>query len=167
MWRGLDWPRNCALALISLGVAELWSLRVDEAETHLKQGVALARRIGRPFLEISGMAHWGVVAGFRSSALAAERGQQRIGLARRQGWSREPFVAIAYPMLAASLIWRGDLEEAERWLAEGERSLQSEVEPATGTLFAHCSSPSTTRERRSRCSHPSSAARSRDPIGCG
>jgi LuxR family maltose regulon positive regulatory protein len=85
-----------AVALISLGVAELWSLRVDEAKAHLEQGVALARR---------------------------------------HGWSREPFVAIAYPMMAGSLIWQGELDEAERWLVEGERALQSEVEPTTEMLF--------------------------------
>jgi LuxR family maltose regulon positive regulatory protein len=124
-----------ALALISLGIAELWSLRVREAEAHLDQGVALARRIGRPFLEINGLAHGGVVASFRSSALAVERGRQAIELAHRHGWSEEPLVAIAYPMLAASLIWQGELAEAERWLMEGEWALQSEVEPATGMLF--------------------------------
>jgi LuxR family transcriptional regulator, maltose regulon positive regulatory protein len=124
-----------ALALTSLGIAELWSLRVHEAESHLDRGIALARRIGRPFLEIKGLAHWGVAASFRSPALAAERSRQAIELARRHGWSGEPVVAIAYPMLAGSLIWQGELEEAERWLMEGEYALQSEVEPATGMLF--------------------------------
>ena len=37
-------------------------------------------------------------------------------------------VAIAYPMLAGSLIWQGELEEAERWLVAGERALQSEID---------------------------------------
>jgi LuxR family maltose regulon positive regulatory protein len=124
-----------ALALISLGIAELWSLRVDEAEAHLERGVALAHRIGRPFLEISGRVHWAVAASFRSSALAAERSAQAIELARRHGWSKEPLVAIAYPVLAGSLSWQGKLEEAERWLMEGELALQSEVEPATEMLF--------------------------------
>ena len=124
-----------ALALISLGIAELWSLRVREAEGHLERGVALARRIGRPQLEISGLAHWGLVASFRSSALAVERGLQAIELAQRHGWGGEPSVAIAYPMLAGSLIWQGKLGEAERWLMEGEYALRSEVEPATGMLF--------------------------------
>jgi LuxR family maltose regulon positive regulatory protein len=124
-----------ALALISLGLAELWSCRVHEAEAHLERGVALARRIGRPFLEINGLAHWGVAASFRSSALAAERSRQAIELARRHGWSGEPVVAIAYPMLAGSLIWQGELEEAERWLVEGDRALESEVEPTTEMLF--------------------------------
>jgi LuxR family maltose regulon positive regulatory protein len=124
-----------ALALISLGIAELWSSRLHEAEAHLERGVALARRIGRPFLEMNGLVHWGVVASFRSSALAAERCLQAIELAQRHGWGGEPFVAIAYPMLAGSLIGQGELEEAERWLMEGEYALRSEVGPATGMLF--------------------------------
>jgi LuxR family maltose regulon positive regulatory protein len=124
-----------ALALISLGIAELWSFRICEAEGHLERGIALARRIGRPLLEINGLAHWGLVASFRSSALAVQRGLQAIELAQRHGWGGEPSVAIAYPMLAASLIWQGKLDEAERWLMEGEYALRSEVEPATGMLF--------------------------------
>jgi LuxR family maltose regulon positive regulatory protein len=39
-----------ALALISLGDAEFWAVRLDQAERHLEQGVALARQIERPFL---------------------------------------------------------------------------------------------------------------------
>ncbi len=62
-------------------------------------------------------------ASFRSSALAVERGRQAIELARRHGWGGEPLVAIAYPMLAGSLIWQGGLDEAERWLMEGEYAL--------------------------------------------
>jgi hypothetical protein len=83
----------------------------------------LARRIGRPFLEIKGPAHWGVAASFRSSELAAQLGRQAIELARRHGWSGEPVVAIDYPMLADSLIWQGELDEAERWLMEGDMRL--------------------------------------------
>jgi LuxR family maltose regulon positive regulatory protein len=124
-----------ALALISLGIAELWSSRLHEAEAHLERGVALARRIGRPLLEINGLAHSGLVASFRSPALAVQRGLRAIELAQRHGWGGEPLVAIAYPMLAASLIWQGELEQAERWLMEGEYALRSEVDPATGMLF--------------------------------
>jgi LuxR family transcriptional regulator, maltose regulon positive regulatory protein len=124
-----------AFALISLGIAELWSMRVHEAEAHLERGVALARRIGRPLLEINGLAHWGLAASFRSPALAVQRGRQAIELARRHGWGGEPLVAIAYPMLAGSLIWQGELEEAERWLMEGQYALQSEVEPTAEMLF--------------------------------
>jgi LuxR family transcriptional regulator, maltose regulon positive regulatory protein len=124
-----------ALALISLGIAELWSLRFHEAEAHLERGVALARRTGRPLLEINGLAHWGVAASFRSPTMAVERGRQAVELAQRHGWSGEAPAAIAYPMLAGSLILQGELDEAERWLAEGERVLRSQAEPATAMLL--------------------------------
>src|SRR6201989_1441225 len=48
-----------ALALISLGSTEVWATQVEEAERHLEQGVALARRIGRPHLGFPGPAHQG------------------------------------------------------------------------------------------------------------
>jgi LuxR family transcriptional regulator, maltose regulon positive regulatory protein len=124
-----------ALSLISLGIAELWSLRTSDAEGHLEQGIALARRLERPFLEVQGLAHWGVAASFRSPALAEERSSQAIELARRHGLSEEPLVAIAYPTLAGSLIWQGELDEAERWLKEGERALSSAAEPLTRMLL--------------------------------
>ena len=49
-----------ALALISLGIAEFWAARFEEAEPHLEQGVALAHRIGRP---LSGVHRPGVPGG--------------------------------------------------------------------------------------------------------
>jgi LuxR family transcriptional regulator, maltose regulon positive regulatory protein len=123
-----------ALSLISLGIAELWSLRIADAEAHLEQGIAVARRLERPFLEVQGLAHWGVAASFWSPVLAAERSSQAIELARRHGLSGEPLVSIAYPALAASLIWQGELDEAERWLKEAERALPSTTEPPTRML---------------------------------
>ena len=70
------------LALISLGITEVWAAQFEEAERHLEQGVALARRIGRPFLEFSGLAHQAVIETYRSFAQAAERSRQAIELAR-------------------------------------------------------------------------------------
>jgi LuxR family maltose regulon positive regulatory protein len=103
-----------ALALISLGITEFWTARLDEAERHLEQGRALAQRIGRPFLEFSGLAYRAAVAVVRSPyALAAERSMQAIGLARRHGWTDEPTAGIAYVVLAAGLAWQGRLQEAE------------------------------------------------------
>src|ERR1700761_1214124 len=47
-----------ALALINLGIAEVWTARFDDADKHLDQGIALARRVERPFIEATGLAHW-------------------------------------------------------------------------------------------------------------
>jgi LuxR family maltose regulon positive regulatory protein len=120
-----------ALALISLGSAEFWAARFEEAGRHLEQGVALARRIGRPFLEFTGLAYLATVEVFRSYARAAERGTQAIELAERHGWTDEPAAGRAYSTLAAALAWQGRLDEAEAWLRRAERTVRAEAEPGT------------------------------------
>ena len=99
-----------ALALVNLGITEYWGGRLAEAEPHLEQGITLARRIARPYLEFLGLAHRTSIATVRSSpyALAEERARQTIELARRHGWTDEPAVGIAY-ICARS---RGDLAAA-------------------------------------------------------
>ena len=62
-----------ALALINLGIAEAWAARLDRAEQHLEQGVALAHRIGRPYLEFTGLAHQATIEIYRSFTRTAER----------------------------------------------------------------------------------------------
>ncbi len=121
-----------ALALIELGIAELWTARFDEADRHLEQGTALARRIGRPFLEITGLAHWAQLLSWRSFPLGAERSRQAIELARRHGWAEEPVAGIAYLALGMALVALGRLEEGERSLGQAERTLRTEAEPAAG-----------------------------------
>jgi LuxR family transcriptional regulator, maltose regulon positive regulatory protein len=122
-----------ALAQISLGITEFWAARLDHAERHLEQGVSLALRIGRPFLEFTGLAHQAAVAIYRSSfARAAERSMQAIELARHHGWTDEPPAGIAYFILGAALTWQGQLEEAEPWIGRAERTVRAEAEPAAG-----------------------------------
>jgi LuxR family maltose regulon positive regulatory protein len=124
-----------AIALVSLGAAELWSLQAEEAERHLEQGVVLARRVGRPFLEISALAHSAWAASFRSFALTAERSTQAIELAQRHGWTEEPVVAPAYLALGATRVWQMRLEEAEPLLDHAERALRAEAQPAAGLVL--------------------------------
>ncbi|HEY2004988.1 MAG TPA: LuxR C-terminal-related transcriptional regulator, partial [Solirubrobacteraceae bacterium] len=128
---GINGERR-ALALISLGIAETWAYRGDEAERHLEQGVALARQIGRPFLELTGLAHGAQIALVRSYVLGAQRSRQAIELAERHGWGEEPIAGVAYARLAAAMLAQGRLEEAERWLERAERALRAELEPAAG-----------------------------------
>jgi LuxR family transcriptional regulator, maltose regulon positive regulatory protein len=124
-----------AQALVTLGTAELWALRAAEAEQHLEQGSALARRIGRPWLEVAARAHGGWAASFRSFALAAQQFAQAIGLADEHGWTGEPVVAPAYAGLGAIRVWQMRLEEAEALLDQAERALRGEVEPAAGVVL--------------------------------
>jgi len=123
------------LALINLGITEFWAARLDDAERHLEQGVTLAREIGRPFLEFSGLAHQAAIESVRRSPharAAVERSRQAIELAERHGWTDESAVGLAYVILAAGLVWQGRLDEAENWIQRAERTVRAEAEPAAG-----------------------------------
>jgi LuxR family transcriptional regulator, maltose regulon positive regulatory protein len=122
-----------AAVVISLGVAELWALRFEDAERHLAQGVALARQIGQPYLELTGLtlgAHAMLL--LRPDALQAQQSRQAIELAERHGWGGEPLAGMAYAQLGVVMMYQGRLDEAEPWLERAERTLRAEVEPAAG-----------------------------------
>jgi LuxR family maltose regulon positive regulatory protein len=121
-----------ALALVSLGIAEVWAARFEDADQHLEQGVALAHRIGRPFLEVTGLAHWAQLVSWRSFPLGAQRGTQAIKLAGRHGWAEEPVAGLAYLALGMAMVAQGRLEEGEQALEQAERTLPDQVEPAAG-----------------------------------
>jgi LuxR family transcriptional regulator, maltose regulon positive regulatory protein len=121
-----------ALALIDLGIAEAWTARFDAAYRHLDDGIALARQIGRPYLEVTGLAHLAQLESWRSFRLGAERGLQAIELATEHGWADEPVAGLAYLALGVAMVTQGRLEEAERALSQAERTVRAEVEPAAG-----------------------------------
>ena len=126
-----------ALALIDLGIAEAWTARFDAADRHLDDGIALARRIGRPYLEVTGLAHLAQLESWRSFQLGAERGLQAIELATEHGWADEPVVGLAYLALGVAMVTQGRLEEAERALGQAERTVRAEAEPAAGMRLSY------------------------------
>jgi LuxR family transcriptional regulator, maltose regulon positive regulatory protein len=121
-----------ALTLISLGIAEVWAFRFKDANHHLEQGVALARWIKRPYLEVTALAHAAELAALRSYTRGAQRSKQAIDLARQHGWGDEPFVAVAYTVLGGAMVSQGRLAEGERWLGHAARTLRPDLEPAVG-----------------------------------
>ena len=121
-----------ALALIDLGIAEAWTARFEEADRHLGDGIALARRIGRPYLEVTGLAHLAQLESWRSFRLGAQRGLQAIELATEHGWADEPVAGLAYLALGVAMVTQGRLEETEQALSQAERTVRAEVEPAAG-----------------------------------
>jgi len=123
-----------ALALVSLGSTELWAARFAEAERHLERGVALARRIGRPYLEFTGLAYQASIEFVRSFARAMELGPQAAELAERHGWAGEQAGGFASLTVGNVLVWQGRLEEAEPWIQRAERALSAEADPAAGLV---------------------------------
>jgi LuxR family maltose regulon positive regulatory protein len=126
------WPPGCSLTTgtaCSLGSTEFWAAGEDP-ERHLELGVALARRIGRPFLEFTGLAYQAAAGIYQSFTRAAERGGQAVELAERHGWAEEQAAGLAYVMLGAMLAWQMRPGEAESWVQRAERVLRAEPEPA-------------------------------------
>jgi LuxR family transcriptional regulator, maltose regulon positive regulatory protein len=123
-----------AVALLNLGVTEAWSLRLADSERHLQEGAALARGIGRPYLEVACLAHLGFASAIRSVALARQRCEEAIALAGRHGWDAEPVIAPALATVAGTLVLTGELEYGEQWLDRARRATQCGGEPGTRLL---------------------------------
>jgi LuxR family transcriptional regulator, maltose regulon positive regulatory protein len=122
-----------AVALMNLGTVEA-SLGLADAERHLREGAVLAREIGRPYLEVRCLAQLGLASKTRSFAAARRRCQEAIALAERHGWGTEWFIAPALVMLASTMVWTGDFDEAERWLQRTALALQTDTGPDIGLL---------------------------------
>jgi LuxR family transcriptional regulator, maltose regulon positive regulatory protein len=128
-----------ALALLTLGTAELWSLRLPEARRHLEEGLALARRIGRPYLEIGCLANLGIAAPLSglTASVALDFAEQAVAIAEEHGLVTNPIAAVAFAVGAGSLTWLGVFDEAERWLERGEGALRPAGDPGTALTLGH------------------------------
>ena len=119
-----------AFALIGLGNAETWTGPLDRVESLLKQGIALARRANRPFLELRGLIYRADIELSRWFPRAEDYSRQAIGLAERHGWTDDPVVGHAYMGLGSALAWQGRVDEAATWLQRAERTVRPETYPA-------------------------------------
>ena len=124
-----------AVALMNLGTVES-SLGLADAERHLREGAILARKIGRPYLEVRCLAQVGFAPKIRSFATIRKRCQEAIALAERHGWGAEWYIAPALITLAGTVVWTGEFDEAGRWLQRTMRALQADT-GADIRLFAH------------------------------
>ena len=122
-----------SVALQNLGVAELWSSRLDDARRDLEQGLALARRAGRPWLEVPCLAHLGIAGLLTGLSLSAglERSQEAMRIVDAHGWGEDPVIVTALATGAMALLWLGRLDEAEQWLERAARALRPGGEPGT------------------------------------
>lgn len=118
------------LALIDIGIAEVWTGQLEAAEAHLEEAIAKARRRS-PHLELPALAHWALARLVRFPAMAEERAREGIDLARRHGWEDEPAAAILFLVRSGVLVWQGRLQESEQWLELAEPGLRDAYPPAS------------------------------------
>ncbi len=128
-----------SVALQNLGVAELWSSRLDDARRNLEHGLALARHAGRPWLEIPCLAHLGIAGPLTGLTLSAglQRSQEAVRIADAHGWGEDQVIVTALATGAMVLLWLGRFDEAEQWLERAGRALRPGGEPGT-ELIVHC-----------------------------
>ena len=123
-----------AVALMSLGIVEWWSIHIDAAERHLQQGLELARLAGRPYVEIACLTYLALAGARRSFVSGRERCLEAIAIAEAHGWRTEPIACIAYAAMGAAAVYEGRFEEAQHWLDQAERALRADLDPATALL---------------------------------
>jgi LuxR family transcriptional regulator, maltose regulon positive regulatory protein len=122
-----------SVAFQNLGVAELWSSRLDDARRDLEQGLALARRAGRPWLEVSCLAHLGIAGPLTGLSLSAglALSQEAVQIVDAHGWGEDPVIVTALATGAMALLWLGRFDEAEQWLERAGHTLRPGGEPGT------------------------------------
>jgi LuxR family transcriptional regulator, maltose regulon positive regulatory protein len=128
-----------AMALMNLGIAESWTLRLDDSRGHFEQGLAVGRTIGSPYIEFGCLTGLGVVANLQHQLGRAESLlQEAISIAERLGWSGHQMAAPAYVTLGGVHVERGALEEGERWLERAGPIVDKAPEPAVRVGLDHC-----------------------------
>jgi LuxR family maltose regulon positive regulatory protein len=123
-----------AVALMNLGIVELWAFELEQAERHLGQGLDLARAIERPYVEVGCLAHLALLDARRSLAVARHRSCEAIEVAETRGWGAEPIVSSALATLALLDVAQAHLEDARVWLGRAELATRAGLEPATSLL---------------------------------
>jgi LuxR family maltose regulon positive regulatory protein len=128
---------HCATALANLGIAEVWSPSFDEGRGHLEQALALARRIGRPYLEMACLARLALAAmRSGSSVCAAGRlAEQAASIAEAHHWDTDQESAAALAVAGLTHAWLGRLTNAAQWLDRAQQALAGGRGPATEVLL--------------------------------
>ena len=128
-----------ASALMNLGIAELWSLRLEDGRRDLEEALALARRIRRPYLEIGCLGHLALGAVLSGSPVPSglRLSEEAVAIADAHGWGTDRIVSPAVAAGAAALAWLGRFDEAQQWLDRVERAQPSPEKLETEPILHH------------------------------
>ncbi len=124
-----------AVALMNLGTVEAWSLGNQDSQRHLQEGADLARKIGRPYLEVACLAELAFASKIEPFATTRRRCREAIALAEQHGWGAEPVISPALVNLAGALIWTGEFNEGDRWLRRASGAMDTDAGPAVRLLL--------------------------------
>ena len=132
-------PDYWALALMNLGIAELWAGHPDDARQHLEDALNRTRRISRPFIEVGCLAHLALAAPLTGQPLplALELSERALAIAEEHGWTSQSITTGAFAMAGMALVRMGRFAEAERHLTRAEESLRTAADRGTEVVLQH------------------------------
>ena len=132
-------PDYRALALMNLGIAELWAGRPEDARQHLEDALGTTRRISRPYIEVGCLAHLAIAAPLNGQPLplALELSERAIAIAEEHGWTNQSMATGAFAMAGMALVRMGRFAEAEHHLARAEECLRAAADPGTEVVVHH------------------------------
>jgi len=120
---------------MNLGIVEAWVLGNQDSQRHQQEGADLARRIGRPYLEVACLAQLAFASKIEPFATTRRRCREAIALAEHHGWGAEPIIAPALVNLGGTLIWTGEFDEGDRWLRRAAAALETDTGPGIRLLL--------------------------------
>ena len=132
-------PDYWALALMNLGIAELWAGHPDDAQRHLQDALDRTRRISRPFIEVGCLAHLALAAPLTGQPLplALELSERALAIAEEHGWTSQSITTGAFATAGMALVRMGRFAEAERHLTRAEESLRTAADRGTEAVLHH------------------------------
>ncbi|WP_228562785.1 helix-turn-helix transcriptional regulator [Catenulispora rubra] len=122
------------VALMNLGMVEAWSLGLPDGAKHLAEAVELARFIGRPYLEVAGLAQLGFATKLHSFTDARRISEQALALAAQHGWETAPILAPALVAQACTQVFNGEFDRCEVTLTQADEALRTDAGPDIGVL---------------------------------
>ncbi|HEY2476169.1 MAG TPA: LuxR C-terminal-related transcriptional regulator [Candidatus Cybelea sp.] len=124
-----------AMALMNLGIVEMWSGRLADADRHLREAAEISQEIGAPYLQVICLSSLGFASKVLSFASAREQSERAVDLAQRYGWENETIVVPALLTLAGTPIWAGDFSTGERWLERTRKAMKPRTNPPEEVLL--------------------------------
>jgi LuxR family maltose regulon positive regulatory protein len=127
-----------AVALMNLGIVEMWSGRLADADAHLREGAELAHQIRQPYIEVTCLSNRGFTSKIRSFADALEQSRHAVTLADSFGWENEGAIAPALLTLAGTNFWAGEFVAGEIWQRRAAKLIDPGSNPPVELLFHLC-----------------------------
>ena len=119
------------MALTQVGVAELWASRIADACRHLEQALALARRIRRPYFQITCLGHLAIAEALNGSRLAVtvQLADEALAIGEEQGWARHRILDAALAARGLAFVLLGRFDEAARTVERAQCALPHDRVP--------------------------------------